>query len=121
MHYIKAGISCTISAENVHHFAGLHAPSQRSMCTVSGGVFTPTEEDARRRAERLTEKYEGRFPKAVRILEEGLDDSLAFYGSNGAYSAQNRHVWGCGHFLGPKLPNQDYVYIPRDSFPRATF
>ena len=40
----------------------------------------PTEEDARRRAERLTEKYEGRFPKAVRILEEGLDDSLAFYG-----------------------------------------
>ena len=40
----------------------------------------PREEDARRRAERLTEKYEGRFPKAVRILEEGLDDSLAFYG-----------------------------------------
>ena len=40
----------------------------------------PTEEDARRRAERLTEKYDGRFPKAVRILEEGLDDSLAFYG-----------------------------------------
>ena len=40
----------------------------------------PTEEDARRRSERLAEKYEGRFPKAVRILEEGLDDSLAFYG-----------------------------------------
>ena len=42
-----------------------------------------TEEDARLRAERLTEKYEGRFPKAASILEEGLDDSLAFYGSNG--------------------------------------
>ena len=23
----------------MHHFAGLHAPSQRSMCTVSGGIF----------------------------------------------------------------------------------
>ena len=28
----------------------------------------PTEEDARRRAERLTENYEGLFPKTVRIL-----------------------------------------------------
>ena len=39
----------------------------------------PTEEDARRRAECLTEKYETRFPKAIKILEDGLDDSLAFY------------------------------------------
>ncbi|NLD05283.1 MAG: IS256 family transposase, partial [Synergistaceae bacterium] len=39
----------------------------------------PTEEDARRRAERLTEKYETRFPKAIKILEDGLDDSLTFY------------------------------------------
>ena len=43
-------------------------------------LTTPTEEDARRRAERLTEKYDGRFLKAVGILEEGHDDSLAFYG-----------------------------------------
>ena len=28
----------------------------------------------------MTEKYGERFPKAIRILEEGLDDSLAFYG-----------------------------------------
>lgn len=37
--HIGAGGPCTTSAETVHHCAGLHAPSQRSMCTVSGGIF----------------------------------------------------------------------------------
>ena len=57
-----------------HHAKGVFAAELKEIWTA------PTEENARRRAERLTEKYEGRFPKAVRILEEGLDDSLAFYG-----------------------------------------
>ena len=34
---------------------------------------------ARRRAADLIEKYGKRFPKAIEILEEGLEDSLAFY------------------------------------------
>ena len=34
---------------------------------------------ARQRAKQLSERHEKRFPKAIEILEEGLEDSLAFY------------------------------------------
>lgn len=34
---------------------------------------------ARQRARQLSEQYEKRFSKAIEILEEGLEDSLAFY------------------------------------------
>lgn len=37
-----------------------------------------TSSEARHRAEILTEQYEKRFPEAVRILEDGLEDSLQF-------------------------------------------
>jgi transposase-like protein len=33
----------------------------------------------RRSAERLAEEYEGKYPEAMRCLEEGLEDSLQFY------------------------------------------
>ncbi len=36
-------------------------------------------EIARQRAQDLSEQYEKRFPKAIRILEDGLEDSLSFY------------------------------------------
>lgn len=39
----------------------------------------PTAELARRRAEDLAGQYGKRFPKAIEILMEGLEDSLAFY------------------------------------------
>lgn len=42
--------------------------------------LAPSEEVARDRADNLIEKYSKRFPKAVECLEEGLDDSLTFYG-----------------------------------------
>lgn len=38
-----------------------------------------TRELAYRRAEDLCQQYERRFPKAIRYLEDGLEDSLAFY------------------------------------------
>lgn len=38
-----------------------------------------TREQAYRRAEELCWQYERRFPKAIRCLEAGLEDSLAFY------------------------------------------
>lgn len=41
--------------------------------------LAPNEEIARMRAEALIDKYIGRFPKAISCLEDGLDDSLAFY------------------------------------------
>jgi transposase-like protein len=41
--------------------------------------LAPSAELARQRAKQLSERYEKRFPKAIEILEEGLEDSLAFY------------------------------------------
>ena len=41
--------------------------------------LAPTREQAYRRAEYLCQQYERHFPKAIRCLEAGLEDSLAFY------------------------------------------
>ena len=41
--------------------------------------LAPTSEQAYRRAEELCRQYERRFPKAIRCLEAGLEDSLTFY------------------------------------------
>lgn len=41
--------------------------------------LAPTRELACRQAQELCQLYEHRFPKAIRCLEDGLEDSLAFY------------------------------------------
>ena len=41
--------------------------------------LAPDDKVARERANALIEKYESRFPQAVRCLEEGLENSLIFY------------------------------------------
>ena len=41
--------------------------------------LAPTREQACSQAEALCRLYERRFPKAIRRLEDGLEDSLAFY------------------------------------------
>lgn len=41
--------------------------------------LAPSKEQAYKRAEELIQAYERRFPKAIHCLEEGLEDSLAFY------------------------------------------
>ena len=41
--------------------------------------LAPTREQAHRLAEEIRRQYEHRFPKAIRCLEDGLEDSLAFY------------------------------------------
>lgn len=41
--------------------------------------LAPTRELACRQAQELCQLYERRFPKAIRCLEDGLEDSLAFY------------------------------------------
>lgn len=41
--------------------------------------LAPSAELARQRAKQLSGRYEKRFPKAIEILEDGLEDSLAFY------------------------------------------
>lgn len=41
--------------------------------------LAPTAEFARKRAYDVIDSYAKRFPEAVQCLEEGLEDSLAFY------------------------------------------
>ena len=42
--------------------------------------LAPSAALARQRAEKLAETYEKRFPKAIETLDNGLEDSLSFYG-----------------------------------------
>ena len=59
-----------------------HVP-QKKMDSLAAQLkkiwMAPSAELARQRAKQLSERYEKRFPKAIEILEEGLEDSLAFY------------------------------------------
>lgn len=41
--------------------------------------LAPSAEGARERAAALGRRYEGKYPKAIETLENGLEDSLAFY------------------------------------------
>lgn len=41
--------------------------------------LAPDAESSRKRAAALEDKYEKRFPQAIQILEEGLEDSIQFY------------------------------------------
>ena len=41
--------------------------------------WPPTREQACRLAEEICRQYERRFPKTIRYLEDGLEDSLSFY------------------------------------------
>jgi transposase-like protein len=57
----------------LHHAKEIFASELKEIWAAS------TEEEVRRRTGRLAEHYEGRFPKAIRILEEGIDDPPVFY------------------------------------------
>ena len=53
---------------------------KKSFAEVLKGIWlAPTAELARKRAYDVIDTYIKRFPKAVHCLEEGLEDSLAFY------------------------------------------
>ena len=60
----------------------VHVPQKEKeafAAQLKGIWLAPSVEMARQRTEQLSKQYEKRFPKAVEILEEGLEDSLAFY------------------------------------------
>jgi len=52
--------------------------------------LAPNAAMARERAESLIERYGDRFPKAIEVLEDGLEDSLACYAFPGTGLPQNR-------------------------------
>lgn len=59
-----------------------HVPQREKesfACLLKEIWLTSSAEAARRRSAELAQKYGSRFPKAIHILEEGLEDSLAFF------------------------------------------
>lgn len=56
---------------------------QREKGTFAAGLkeiwLAPDEAEAKKRAEEFIKKYIDRYPRAIKCLEEGLDDSLSFY------------------------------------------
>jgi putative transposase len=57
-----------------------HKEKRRFAAHLKQIWLQPDRKTARRAAENLAQEYEERFPEAIRCLEEGLEDSLQFYG-----------------------------------------
>jgi transposase-like protein len=57
-----------------------HKEKRRFAAHLKQIWLQPDRKSARRAAENLAQEYEERFPEAIRCLEEGLEDSLQFYG-----------------------------------------
>jgi putative transposase len=57
-----------------------HKEKRRFAAHLKQIWLQPDRKSARRAADQLAQEYEARFPEAIRCLEEGLEDSLQFYG-----------------------------------------
>jgi putative transposase len=56
-----------------------HKEKRRFAAHLKQIWLQPDRKSARRTADQLVQEYGGRFPEAIRCLEEGLEDSLQFY------------------------------------------
>ena len=56
-----------------------HKEKRRFAAHLKQIWLQPDRKSARRAADQLVQEYGGRFPDAIRCLEEGLEDSLQFY------------------------------------------
>ena len=57
-----------------------HKEKRRFAAHLKQIWLQPDRKSARRAADQLAQEYGDRFPDAIRCLEEGLEDSLQFYG-----------------------------------------
>ena len=77
-----SGAADALSERRSRERRNRHVP-QRDKKAFAGELkeiwLAPCVEIARKRAAELVDKYEHRFSKAVGCLEDGLEDSLAFY------------------------------------------
>jgi putative transposase len=81
----KSFVGCSWQRCKVHFMRNIlaHVPAKdkESFAAKLKQIWQqPDYESAKRYAELLIEEYETRFPKAVEVLENGLEDSLQFYG-----------------------------------------
>ena len=81
----KSFVGCSWQRCKVHFMRNilLHVPAKdkESFAAKLKQIWQqPDYESAKRYAELLIEEYEARFPKAVEVLANGLEDSLQFYG-----------------------------------------
>ena len=72
---------CLMAAlQGAFHADYVPQKEKKSFATVLKEIrLTPTAELARKRAYDVIDSYAKRFPKVVQCLEDGLEDSLAFY------------------------------------------
>ena len=80
----KEFVGCAWQRCKVHFMRNIlaHVPqkSKDAFAADLKEIWTAlNEEEARKRAAAVMEKYRGRYPKAIQRLEAGLDDSLTFY------------------------------------------
>ncbi len=81
----KSFVGCSWQRCKVHFMRNIlvHVPAKdkESFAAKLKQIWQqPDYESAKRYAELLIEEYEARFPKAVEVLANGLEDSLQFYG-----------------------------------------
>lgn len=55
-----------------------HREKERFASLLKGIWMTTDLETAKRRAQELADEYRGKYPKAIQVLEEGLEDALTF-------------------------------------------
>ena len=55
-----------------------HREKERFASLLKGIWMTTDLETAKRRAQKLADEYRGKCPKAIQVLEEGLEDALTF-------------------------------------------
>jgi len=80
----KSFVGCSWQRCKVHFMRNIlaHVPAKdkESFAAKLKQIWQqPDYESAKRYAELLIEEYETRFPKAVEVLENGLEDSLQYY------------------------------------------
>ncbi len=80
----KSFLGCSWQRCKVHFMRNILAHvSHRDKAVFASELkhiwLEPTKESALRAANELVKKYQKRFPQAMEVLEEGLEDSLQFY------------------------------------------
>ncbi len=83
--------------------------------------LAPDDEVARERTNALMDKYESRYPQAVKCLEDGLEDSLVFYSypeldkrkisSGNMIERLNREIRRCTSVIGIFPNESSYVSL----------
>lgn len=95
--------------------ARVPAERQRRLCCgAQKNMAGPNEEEARHSAEKFIAKYENKYPKAIKSLEDSLNDSPTYHAFPRLEAKKyphNQHVGTAGH--GDKAKDENNWDIPK--------